>query len=188
MKMKKPVLISVVLLVLVAALYRSLPHSWGFAPQYSMAIFGGAVFINNKKWAFALPLISMFISDGLYEILYHAGLTPMSGFYEGQWLNYLLFALLTCIGFLIKKRNVVNVLLASISAPTVYFVLSNFLVWAGGGGYNRPKTFDGLMMVYHDGLPFYPNSLYSSLFFSTVLFGAYFFAKSYWGEREQQYA
>ena len=175
MKYNRSVLLSLLLLIIVASLYRVIPgRPFGFAPQYAMAIFGGAIFIKDKKWAFALPLLSMFISDALYEVLYHFGVTTLQGFYEGQWENYLLFALLTTIGFLIRKINVVNVFLASLAAPTVYFMLSNFLVWLGGGGLERPKTLQGLLMCYNDALPFYPNSLYATVIFSTVLFGGYF--------------
>ncbi len=179
MKYNRSVLLSFLLLILVASLYRVIPgRPFGFAPQYAMAIFGGAIFIKDKKLAFLLPLLSMFISDVLYEILYHTGVTTLQGFYGGQWLNYLLFALLTTLGFLIKKIKVVNVLLASLAAPTVYFLLSNFFVWLGGGGLERPKTFQGLLMCYNDALPFYPNSLYATIIFSAVLFGGYFLLKS----------
>ena len=175
MKDKRSVFLCLLLLIIVASLYRAIPgRPFGFAPQYAMAIFGGAMFIKDKKWAFALPLLSMFISDALYEVLYHFGITTIQGFYAGQWENYLLFALLTTIGFLIRKINVVNVLLASLAAPTVYFILSNFLVWLGGGGLERPKTFQGLLMCYNDALPFYPNSLYATVIFSAVLFGGYY--------------
>ena len=181
MKTSKSVIVSLVLLVVVAAVYRVFPgRPIGFAPQYAMAIFAGAIFIKDKKWAFALPVVSMFLSDLLYQTLYSAGMTATPGFYEGQWQNYLLFALLTTIGFLIKKINVVNVALASVAAPTVYFLLSNFVVWAGWQGtrgLDRPKTLEGLMMCYSDALPFYPNSLYATLFFSLVLFGGFYLVK-----------
>jgi hypothetical protein len=182
MKITKSVIIALILLVVVAALYRIFPNRpYGFAPQYAMAIFGGAVFIKDKKWAFLLPILSMFISDVLYQALYINGLSSMQGFYEGQLQNYILFGALTVIGFFIKKINVVSVLLASLASPTFYFILSNFIVWAGVGGtrgLNRPRTWDGLMMAYNDALPFYPNSLYATLFFSTLLFGGYYLIKN----------
>lgn len=175
MKITKRIIIALVLLTAVCALYRIVPgRPWGFAPQIAMAVFGGATFINNKKWAFVLPILSMFLSDVLYEVLYNAGVGVMPGFYEGQWQNYLLFALLTTVGFLIKKVNVLNVLLASIAAPTVYFIISNFIVWTAGAGYARPKTLSGLMMSYNDGIPFYQNSIYATVFFSAVLFSGYY--------------
>ncbi len=173
--MNRNIITSLVLLVVVASLYRAIPgRPYGFAPQYAMSIFGGAIFRKNKSWAFLLPLLSMFVSDALYQVLYVAGITPIQGFYAGQWENYLLFALLTTIGFLVKKINVINVFIASLASPTVYFLLSNFMVWLGGGGLQRPKTLGGLMMCYNDALPFYPNSLYATVFFSAVLFGGWY--------------
>src|SRR6478609_1211489 len=147
MKITIRIIVALVFLTAVFALMCIVPgRPWGFAPQIAMAVFGGAIFINNKKWAFAVPLLSMFLSDVLYEVLYNAGVSAMPGFYEGQWQNYVLFALLTTVGFLVKKINVLNVLAASVAAPTAYFIISNFTVWIGGGGLERPKTFAGLMM------------------------------------------
>ncbi len=189
MKITKPVIISLILLTAVCALYRIVPgRPWGFAPQIAMAVFGGAIFINHKKWAFALPLLSMFLSDVLYEVLYNAGLSTMPGFYQGQWQNYLLFAVLTTIGFGVKKIKVLNVLPAAIAAPTLYFILSNFVVWAGGGGLERPKTFAGLLLCYNDGLPFYLNSIYGTVFFSALFFGTYYLIKTYAINKTQQIA
>ncbi|HEY6974772.1 MAG TPA: DUF6580 family putative transport protein [Chitinophagaceae bacterium] len=189
MRITKSVIVTLILLVLVAALYRIFPNRpMGFAPQYAMAIFGGAIFVRNKKWAFLLPVLSMFLSDLFYQILYIKGLSTTPGFYEGQWQNYILFALLTVIGFFIKKINVLNVLIASVISPTVYFILSNFIVWAGGGGLQRPKTWGGLMQSYTDGLPFYVNSIYATLVFSTILFCGYFFVKNLLPERSRQIA
>src|SRR3954452_1303467 len=175
MNITKRIVIALLFLTAVCALYRIVPgRPWGFAPQIAMAVFGGAIFVKNKKWAFAVPLLSMFLSDVLYEVLYNTGISTMPGFYEGQFQDYLLFALLTTVRFLVKKVNVLNVLLSSIAAPTAYFIISNFLVWSAGGGYARPKTLTGLMMCYNDGLPFYQNSLYATVFFSALLFGGYY--------------
>ena len=182
MKISKSVIIAMVLLVLVAALYRVFPNRpLGFAPQYAMAIFGGVIFVNNKKWAFLLPILSMFLSDLLFQVLYSNHLTSMQGFYEGQWQNYLLFAALTSIGFFIRKINVLNISIASIAAPSVFFLFSNLVVWAGWQGtrgFGRPKTLNGLLQCYADALPFYPNSIYSTLLFSCILFGSYYLIKN----------
>jgi len=129
-------------------------------------------------------VLSMFISDLLYQVLYIKGLTTMAGFYEGQWQNYVLFALLVVIGFAIKKINALKVFLASLAAPTVYFILSNFLIWASSSpnaGLGRPKTFSGLLMCYGDGIPFYGTSLVATLVFSGILFGGY-----YWVSRKER--
>ena len=130
MKSNKNLLITFIVLVIVASLYRVIPRPVNFAPHIAMALFGGAV-ISDKKWTFALPIFSMFLSDLLYQVLFNYGISSTPGFYEGQWQNYLLFAGITIIGFLIKKITVFNVLAASIAAPTVFFIFSNFVVWAG---------------------------------------------------------
>ncbi len=177
MKNSKTLIWSFILLVFIAAIYRVIPNPWrpyGFAPQWAMAIFAGAV-IKNKKWALIMPVLSMFVSDLLYQLLYMGGLTDMQGFYAGQWQNYVLFALLVFIGFAIKKPSLVNIAAASFAAPTVYFLLSNFIVWSGTGtrGLGRPKTFNGLLLCYSDGIPFYLTSIVATLFFSTILFGTF---------------
>ena len=178
MKITKQIAGSFILLIIIASLYRIMPgRPFGFAPQIAMAIFGGAV-IKDKRFAFLLPLLAMFVSDGFYQLLYINGVGIIPGFYEGQALNYLLFASLTVFGFLVKNFNIKNIAIASLAAPTAYFLISNFLVWASSSplaGFGRPKTFSGLMMCYADGLPFYLWSLAATVVFSSILFGAYYF-------------
>jgi hypothetical protein len=169
------------LLVIIAAVYRIIPgRPFGFAPQYAMAIFAGAV-IRDKKWAFIIPVLSMFISDLFYQVLYLGGMTSIPGFYEGQWQNYVLFALLVFVGMAIRKLNVIQIAAASLVAPTLYFLASNFLLWASNGttrGLNRPKTFNGLLQCYGDAIPFYRMSILATFIFSAILFGSYLFIRS----------
>ncbi len=176
--MNKNILTGLFLMILATALYRIIPsRPFGFAPQIAVAIFAGALFNNNKKYAFLLPLISMLVSDGIFQILYLNGLSTIPGFYSGQLLNYILFIGLTCFGFFIKNNNIASITGASFAAPTTYFLLSNFLVWLGGGGYHHPKTMEGLMQTLTDGLPFYKGSLLATGLFSSIFFGTYFLAQ-----------
>jgi hypothetical protein len=145
---------------------------WGFAPQIAMALFAGAV-VKQRSLAFAFPLLSMFLSDLLYHALFLVGLTPISGFYSGQWENYLLLTSLTVIGFTMTNLTISRIAAGSVVGPTVYFLLSNLSVWMSGGGYQRPKTFEGLLMCLADGIPFYQMSLLSTAVFSTILFGSH---------------
>lgn len=176
MKISKQLIGSFLLLIAIASLYRVMPgRPYGFAPQIAMAIFGGAI-ISDKKFAFLLPLLSMFVSDAIYQLLFINGIGSIPGFYDGQLVNYILFGGMTIFGFFIKSFDIKKIAIASISAPTAYFIISNFMVWASSSpmaGLGRPKTFDGLMMVYADGLPFYPWSVVSTILFSAILFGAY---------------
>ena len=87
MKNKKSILLTFLVLIVVAALYRVIPgRPFGFAPQIAMALFAGAV-IKDRKSAFALPLFSMILSDVIYELLFISGLSTLQGFYEGQFTN-----------------------------------------------------------------------------------------------------
>lgn len=174
MKVTRQIALSFILLVVVASLYRIMPgRPYGFAPQIAMALFGGAI-IKDKKWAFALPLLSMFVSDALYELLYVAGISPIYGFYKGQFLNYVLFGGLTVFGFFLRNLNLKRIALSSVMAPTTYFILSNSLVWFGAGGLGRPKTFAGWLMTLADGLPFYAYSLAATFIFCALFFGCYY--------------
>lgn len=186
MKINRSFVISLVLMVLVSALYRIMPNRpMGFAPQIAIGLFSGALFVNNKKWAFVMPLLSIFLSDLLYHALYINGLTDIRGFYAGQWLNYILFTGTACFGFLVKSNKIFHILAAALAAPTAYFLVSNFFVWASdrGFGLNRPKTLNGLLLCYNDALPFYRNSLMATVVFSAVLFGTYYLAKNISGQK-----
>lgn len=172
--MNKQVAWSLIVLIIVGAVYRIIPdRPLGFAPQIAMALFAGAV-IKNKKWAFAIPIFSMFISDLLYQFLYTRGISDRPGFYDGQLTNYILFMGITLFGMLMKRVTVTNVLAYSLITPTLYFLASNFATWFAGGGYQRSKTFGGLMQAYVDGLPFYRGGLLATVIFSIILFGGHY--------------
>jgi hypothetical protein len=173
MKLNRQVFGSFAILVALGSLYRVIPHGdYGFPPQLAMAVFAGAI-IRQRAFSFFLPLASMLASDLLFQGLFSMGWSNTPGFYEGQWVNYLLIGSLTVFGFWAKNLKPGNILAASVAAPTFYFIVSNFVVWASGGGFARPKTFDGLMQCYTDGLPFYYASLAATVVFSVLLFGVY---------------
>ena len=180
MKFNKSLIWAVVLVIVVAAFFRAIPgRPWGFIPHLSLALFGGAI-IKDKKWAFALPIFSIFLSDVLYQILYTSGIFSIKGFYQGQWFMYLLYAGIVLLGFTLKKINVVNVLVYSIAAPTLFFLVSNFQYWLSAGADIRTqlplsRDFAGLMQSYTQALPFYPGSLAGTVVFSAILFGGYYF-------------
>ncbi len=187
MKITRSLIISLALMVLISALYRIMPNRpWGFAPQIAMGLFSGALFVKDKKWAFALPLVSLFISDLFYHMLYTNGLSPIMGFYDGQWVVYLLFGSMTCFGFLINKNKISNVVVASLAAPTTYFLLSNLFVWSSdkGFGLDRPRTFDGLILTYGDALPFFKYSIMATVVFSALLFGSYYLVQNVNAKKE----
>jgi hypothetical protein len=178
MKFSKSIILSFILLVVICSLYRIIPgRPWGFTPQIAMALFSGSI-IKDKKYSFLMPLASMLLSDIIYEVLYHFNLSSIQGFYDGQWINYLLFAALTVIGFAVKENKWVQILAGSLIGVFAYFLLSNFAVWIGGGldinNVPYPKTLEGLEKCFGAGLLFLKGLVEGTLFFSAVLFGGYY--------------
>ena len=75
------------------------------------------------------------------------------------------------IGFLLRgRRHPLNIAVAAVSSSVLFFVLTNFAVWARGVLY--PLTSAGLVECYVAAIPFFGNTLAGDLFYSTVLFGS----------------
>lgn len=177
MKLNKTNLLILFLLVFAAALYRVWDtRPMGFAPQIAMALFAGSV-SRDKRFAFLFPVVSLFISDLLYQFLYSQGLTTIKGFYSGQIANYILIASISIIGFFINKKNVAHILYGSLAGAIYFFLVSNFMVWIGGGLdiNNQPyaRSFNGLILCFTEALPFFKWSLAATLLFNGVFFGSY---------------
>ena len=178
MKLNKSNLLVLFILILACALYRVWDsRPMGFAPQIAMALFAGSV-SKDKRFAFLFPILSLFISDLLYQFLYSQGLSTIKGFYSGQWQNYLLIASITVIGFFINKNKIGQIFIGSLAGAVYFFLISNFMVWVGGGwdinNQPYPRSFSGLMLCYSEALPFFKWSVLSTLLFNGVFFGSFY--------------
>ncbi len=145
----------------------------GFSSVIAVALFAG-ITTKEKTKAFLLPLITLFLSDVLLQILDVLNLFPYSGFYSGQIYNYVLFVLITLIGISLRSYRIAGIFLGALIAPTVFFLLSNFIVWKTQGlimGYEN--NFNGLMQSYTFGLPFYRNSLIATIIFLPAFIAVY---------------
>lgn len=184
--------------ILLAAISRLLPHPPNFTPIAAMALFGGAYLSSpnpkgrNKKnlftkiltpfsagsIAFLVPLLAMLISDSALELFFGYG------FHNTILYVYASFVLITFIGILIRSRaKAGNVILASLVSSLLFFLVTNFGVWAAGG---FESGLNGLLTAYLAGIPFYNNGFFGSFFFNTVagdlfycgvLFGSFYFAR-----------
>ena len=178
MKLNKSNLLVLFILILACALYRVWDsRPMGFAPQIAMALFAGSV-SKDKRFAFLFPILSLFISDLLYQFLYSQGLSTIKGFYEGQWQIYLMIASITIIGFFINKNKIGQIFLGSLAGAVYFFLISNFMVWIGGGkdinNLPYPRSFSGLMLCFSEALPFFKWSVLSTLLFNGVFFGSFY--------------
>lgn len=144
----------------------------GFSPVIAIALFSGFI-IKQKDMSFLLPLLALFISDAVIQLLYTQNMFPYAGFYNGQWKNYTILLAATLIGWALKGRSVSSLFAGAIAAPTVFFLLSNFGVWLSGVEVTYTKDFSGLMTCYAAGLPFYKNALIATLVFLPVILLVY---------------
>lgn len=163
-------------LIALAALTRLLPHPNNFTPIGAMALFGAAYF--NRQWLLlAVPFLALFLSDlflnnVIYRELYDNQFTLVT-----SWWIYAAFGLvmLTGLGWLSNNVSIGRVLGASLSASLVFFLVTNFSVWAESSMY--PKTGIGLAACFTAGIPFLGNTVLGDLFFSAAMFGVFEWAK-----------
>lgn len=148
--------------VVLGLLSRFIPAVPNFSPIISVALFSG-VFFADKRIAFLVPIIVMFVSD------------MFIGFHSTMFATYLSFALIAIIGMKMTL-NKKNVLLSSIGGAVLFFIVTNFAVWClGWYGY----TFAGLVTCFEAAIPFFRNTLASSLFYSIILFGGFYLVEKY---------
>jgi len=146
--------------------------SWsGFSPVIAIALFSGFV-VRQKDLSFLFPLLALLLSDAAIELLYEQGSFPYPGFYSGQLKNYIILFSATVIGWILKGKSTLSLAVGAVAAPTVFFLLSNFSVWLSQEVL-YPKTFDGLMQSYANGLPFYRNALIAMLVFLPLILVCY---------------
>lgn len=164
------------LLIIIAALSRVFMYPDNFSPVIGMAIFAGAV-IKDRRLAFALPLLAMFLSDILFEVF---NIAP--GFWGwGQLVGYGILALITLIAFSMKKINVLTVAGYSVGSSLLFFFLSNsaFFIFDNPVYHLYPENFSGYIASLVGGLPFLKTGIIADLVYSTVLFGTYYLVNTY---------
>ena len=153
--MLKPINIFFILAILVS---RFLPHPPNFTPILALAVFGGA-FLTNKRAALCIPIIAMFLSDLIIGIHYQI------------YAVYLSIIPLSLLGNMIEKKNIINLGIVGVSGSLFFFIVTNFSVWLTDGLY--PLNVTGLMQCYIMAIPFFHNTLISTVIFLAILFTGY---------------
>ncbi len=167
-------------LLFLAAMSRALPHPPNFAPITAMAVFAGWTYTSYRT-ALLSVLLTMVASD-LALALVHWDWGYL--FHEMLPIVYGTFALIIMLSRAIANRthrlrwSIPTLLLGS----AVFFVVTNFFVWALSGMY--PKSWDGLALCFAMAIPFYHtnglapfelvrNALIGDVLYGTLLFGCY---------------
>jgi hypothetical protein len=156
---KKEKIFAVLILILAGVSYRLFPHPPNFAPVAAIALFSGFYF---RRYFILIPIFIMFLSD------------LFIGFYDWKLMAvvYSSFLLIGLLGMLLRKnKSVLAMIGCSLAGSALFFILTNFAVWALGQWYSHDLS--GLFQCYLAGVPFFKNTIAGDLFYSSIIFGAY---------------
>ena len=152
-------------LILILAFARLIPHPPNFTPIIAVAIVSG-YFFKNINLSLLTLLIAMLISD------------LFIGFYENVIFVYASLLLITFVFHKISNKiNFKNLFIYSFFGSLIFFIISNFGVWALGSPEVRDiayaKNLNGLVECYILAIPFFGNSFLSTLIFAYPAISVY---------------
>ncbi len=151
-------------LILLLAFSRLIPHPPNFTPIIAVAIMSSYLF-KNINLSFIVLMASMLLAD------------VFVGFYEHMFFVYLSLFLITIIfSKIANKMNFKNLFVFGFVGSLIFYLISNFGVWAFGSLYE--KNLNGLINCYFMAIPFFKNTVFSTVIFSYGAFIAnYFYEK-----------
>ncbi|MDW8157505.1 MAG: DUF6580 family putative transport protein [Bacteroidia bacterium] len=153
-------LLLVLALIGIGVCSRLLPHPPNFTPVGAIALLGGT-YIKDKRLAFSLPLVILFISD-----LFISGLHSQMPFV------YLSFLIITALGRVILANRVstFRVLGTSLLGSILFFIITNLGCW----WLSYEHSVAGFLLCFTLALPFFTNTILGDLFFVSLFFVSYF--------------
>lgn len=146
-------------------------YPWSFSPLTAVCLLSGAC-VTDRRWALALPLAALFLSNVLIGLL--SG--HMEWAFPGKmwWLPYVAFAGAAWLGTWLRERGRTSRLALAIGLglafEVAYFLVSNLSVWLLQTTL-YPHTTAGLWDCYMAALPFFRWSPVSTAFFTLLVFG-----------------
>jgi uncharacterized protein DUF6580 len=154
---------------------RLIPHYPNFTAIGAISLFGAA-FTSRRSIAIVIPYLVMLFSDMILNNIIYANIYPddykhFIFLYRGALWSYAAFGIIVIFGYTLFRNGVdiSKVIFGALGSSLIFFLLSNFGVWASTGAY--PVNFGGLLACYAAGLPFLINQVFGDLFFSVILFG-----------------
>lgn len=159
-------------------------YIWNVSPVAAMCLLGGA-YVSSRWIGFGVGFAAYLLSDLL--IGWVSG-QPQFAFYSELPFVYAGFILHGLIGMTLRGRpSRLRIGLTAVASELVFFMVSNFGVWAIGD-MNYVKTPSGLLACYVAALPFLYRSLYGTLIYSAVFFELASVLERQPGDKELAYA
>lgn len=165
----------IISLLIVGIGSRLIPHYPNFTAIGAISLFGAA-FGTRRSIAIVIPYLVMLFSDMILNNVIYAHMYPddyksFIFLYRGALWSYAAFGIIVIFGYTLFRNGVdlSKVIFGALGSSIIFFILSNFGVWASTGAYT--VNFSGLLACYTAGLPFMINQVFGDLFYSLVLFG-----------------
>jgi hypothetical protein len=151
-------------LVALDVVARLTPHAPNFTPIAASALFAGAV-LRSRSLALAVPVAAMLASDAVL------------GGYDWRVMGvvYAALALPALLGRWGRAQGTIMLAPLALSSSLIFFVTTNFAVWAFSSMYTHDLA--GLVHCYLAALPFLQNTVIGDMFWTTLLFGAWWTAR-----------
>ena len=155
-KFKKNInkLVLPIVIILSLSLTRLIPHPWNFTPILAVGIFSGFYFKQFYLGLFVV-IVSMFIGD------------LFLGFHSTMFFTYISLAIAVAFGLLIKRLKFTEILFSGLASSVCFFIITNFGAWLTLEMYE--KNLAGLLQSYILAVPFFHNTLISTLLYLVVL-------------------
>ena len=160
-----------ILVLMLAALSRLLPHVFHNLAFNFTAVGAGLLFFGSRRprWQAVLAVAVMALMDVVLTTKVYGYAFHVSG-YLVTWAWYGAVSLMGSV--LLRKVTALRVVAGVLASATSFFLLSNFMVWMGGGSMVMyPHSMAGLVSCYVAALPFYGNDLMSTGLFAAAFFG-----------------
>ena len=141
-------------LIFILALSRLIPHPWNFTPVLAIGLFSGFYF-KQIYLSFFVVIFSMFIGD------------LFLGFHSTMFFTYISLVVAVLIGFYIKRFSFTEILFSGLVSSFGFFIITNFGALIILEMYEKNLT--GLLQSYVLAIPFFHNTLISTLIYLVVL-------------------
>ncbi len=166
-------LIILAILIALGIAGRLLPHPPNFTPMAAIALFSGFIFVK-RYMAILTVVVTMLLTD----YFAFGFLSPEWFASKSMWVVYLsLLFPIVFKSFLQKKLGLLRITGAALTSSIVFFLATNFAVWAFSPMYE--KTWPGLVLCYTMAIPFFQNTVAGDLIWSGVIFGIYYALRSH---------
>jgi hypothetical protein len=164
---------SALMLIIILAFSRIIPHPANFTPILGMAVFAGTVF-DKKIFSFLIPLLAMILSD------------LFLGFHSDIVIIYFAICLNVAIGiYFINKISYFKIFVSLVSGSLVFFIITNFAVWFSSGMYTY--SLERLLTCYTMALPFLQNTIISTILYGVGAFFIFELSNKYLVFRPKNY-